>query len=109
MRQDLHYFNLKFVDSVQGWRKKWFFAPSDQEVQPAFASDGISSRTKAWSHKLTTEETLEAAPLITRIGELLHHLSGMQIIATFVRMRVWLLKARAHPMWEYDHVHKVFE
>ena len=71
-------------------------------MQPAFASDGISSRTKAWSHKLTTEEALEAAPLITRIGELLHHLSGMQIIATFVRMRVWPLQARAHPMWEYE-------
>ena len=26
----------------------------------------------------------------------------MQIIATFVRMRVWPLQARAHPMWEYE-------
>ena len=71
-------------------------------MQPEFASDGISSRTKAWSHKLTTEEALEAAPLITRIGELLHHLLGMQIITTFVRMRVWPLQARSHPMWEYE-------
>ena len=37
-----------------------------------------------------------------RIGELLHYLSGMQIIAIFVRMRVWPLQARAHPMWEYE-------
>ena len=102
MRQDLRYFNMKFVDSAQGWRKKWFFAESDQEVQLEFASDGISSRTKAWSHKLTTEEAWEIAPLLTKIGELLHHLSGMQIIATFVRMRVWPLQARAHPMWEYE-------
>ena len=71
--------------------KKWFFTESDQEVQSEFASDGISSRTKAWSHKLTTEEALEAAPLLTKIGELLHYLSGMQIIAIFVRMRVWPL------------------
>ena len=26
----------------------------------------------------------------------------MQIIATFVRMRVWPLQARAHPMWVYE-------
>ena len=26
----------------------------------------------------------------------------MQIIATFVRMRIWPLQARAHPMWEYE-------
>ena len=71
-------------------------------MQPGFASDGISSRTKAWSHKLNTEEALEAAPLITKIGELLHNLSGMQIIATFARMRIWPLQARAHPMWEYE-------
>ena len=102
VRQNLRYFNMKFVDSAQGWRKKWFYAYTNQEIQPMFASDGASSRTKAWSHKLNTEEALEAAPLITRIGELLHHLSGMQIIATFVRMRVWPLQARSHPMWEYE-------
>ena len=45
---------------------------------------------------------MEAAPLITKIGELLHSLSGMQIIATFVRMRIWPLQARTHPMWEYE-------
>ena len=102
VRPDTCYFNLKFVDSVQGWRKKWFFAQLNQEVQPGFSSDGISSRTKARSHKLTTAEALEAAPLITKIGELLHSLSGMQIIATFVRMRVWPLQIRAHPMWAYE-------
>ena len=102
MRQDTRYFNLKFVDSAQGWRKKWFFAQLDQEVQPGFSSDRISSRTKAWNHKLTTVEALEAAPLITKIGGLLHSLSGMQIIDTFVLMRVWPLQERAHPMWAYE-------
>ena len=76
--------------------KEMFFAQSNQEVQPGFALDGISSRTKAWSHKLTMEEALEAAPLITKIGELLHNLSGMQIIATFLRIRIWPPQAHAH-------------
>ena len=67
VRQDTCYFNLKFVDSAQGWRKKWFFAQLDQEVQPGFSSDRISSRTNAWNHKLTMAESLEAAPLITKI------------------------------------------
>ena len=57
VRQNLRYFNMKFVDSAQGWRKKWFYAYSNQEIQPMFASDGASSRTKAWSHKLSTEES----------------------------------------------------
>ena len=38
VRQDTRYFNLKFVDSTQGWRKKWFYASIDQQVSPAFSS-----------------------------------------------------------------------
>ena len=26
VRSNTHYFSLKFIDSVQGWRKKWFYA-----------------------------------------------------------------------------------
>ena len=51
---------------------------------------------------MTTVEAVEAAPLITKIEGLLGSLTGMQIIATFVRMRVRPLQARAHPMWAYD-------
>ena len=102
IRRDTRYFNLKFVDSAQGWRKKWFYANLDQKVSPSFSSDRILSRTKAWNHRLTTAEAAEAAPLITKIEGLLGSLTGMQIIATFVRMPVWPLQARAHPMWAYE-------
>ena len=51
---------------------------------------------------MTTAEAVEAAPLITKIEGLLGSLMGMQIIATFVCMRVWLLQPRAHPMWAYE-------
>ena len=47
-------------------------------------------------------EALEVAPLITKIEGLLNNLTGMQIIAIYVRMRVWPLQARAHPMWAYE-------
>ena len=102
VRQDTRYFNLKFVDSAQGWRKKWFYANLDQEVSPTFSLDRILSRTKAWNHKMTTDEAAEAAPLITKIEGLLGSLMGMQLIATFVCMRVWPLQAHAHPMWAYE-------
>ena len=46
VRQDTRYFNLKFVDSAQGWRKKWFLAQLNQEVQPGFSSEdqGVESQ-----------------------------------------------------------------
>ena len=51
---------------------------------------------------MTTAEVAEATPLLTKIEGLLGSVMGVQIIATFVRMRVWPLRARAHPMWSYE-------
>ena len=51
---------------------------------------------------MTTAEAAEATPLLTNIEGLLASVTCVQIIATFVRMRVWRLRARAHPMWAYE-------
>ena len=44
----------------------------------------------------------EARPLLTRIDGLLDKVTGIHLIATFVKRRVWPLRARAHPMWEFE-------
>ena len=51
---------------------------------------------------MTDAEGAEATPLLTKIEGLLANVTGVQIIATFVRVRVWPLRARAHPMWAYE-------
>ena len=51
---------------------------------------------------MTTAEAAEAAPLLTKIEQLLANATSVQIIATFVRMRVWPLQAHAHPLWAYE-------
>jgi len=102
VRSDTRYFALKPVDSAQGWRKRWFYVRVDQEGVPAFSTAGIAARTKAWDHELSTEEMAEAAPLLETIGGLLNSVTGVHLLATFVKMRVWPLRARAHPMWQYE-------
>ena len=74
----------------------------DQEGVPPFSTAGIVARTKAWDHPLSVEEKAEAAPLLLKIGELLSSITGVHLIATFVKMLVWPLRIRAHPMWEYE-------
>ena len=74
----------------------------DQEGVPPFSTAGILARTNAWDHPLSAEEKAEAAPLLSKIGELLSSVTGVHLIATFVKMRVWPLRARAHPIWEYE-------
>ena len=61
-------------------------------------------RTNAWDHQLTSAEEAEAAPLLGKIDELLGSMTGVHLIATFVKMRVWPLRARAHLMWAYEGV-----
>ena len=101
VRSDTRNFRLKTVDSAQGWRKGWFYASSEQEGVANFSTAAFA-RTKAWDHQLSAEEMAEATPLMARIDGMLDKVTGIQLIATFVKRRVWPIHARAHPMWEYE-------
>ena len=102
VRSDTHYFALKPIDSVQGWRKKWFYVFVEQEVVPVFSTARTMTKTNTWDHQLSTEEQAEVAPLFTKINDLLDRVTGVHMIVTFVKMRVWPLRARAQPMWNYE-------
>jgi Putative gypsy type transposon len=101
VRGDTRYFRLKTVDSAQGWRKGWFYASSQQEGVANFSTAAFV-KTKAWDHQLSSKEMAEAAPLMTRVDGLLDKVTGIQLIAMFVKRRVWPIRARAHAMWEYE-------
>ena len=101
VRSDTRYFRLKTVDSAQGWRKGWFYATVEQDAAAPFSTAAFT-RTKAWDHQLSAEEMEEASPLLARIGGMLDKVTGIHLIATFVKRRVWPIRARAHPMWEYE-------
>ena len=105
VRGDTRYFALKPVDSAQGWRTKWFYVSTEQAGLPAFSAAKVLEKTKAWAHPLSTEEQAEAAPLLEKIAKMLGTVTGVHLIATFVKLRVWPLRARAHPMWQYEGAH----
>ena len=94
---------MKKSDSVQGWRKKWFYVTCDQEGLPEFVARKPLKKTNAWAHSLSKDEKRTLKPLITSIADLLKSLGqeegGVHLIATFVRMQVQPLRARPHPMW----------
>ena len=104
VRSDTRYFALKPVDSAQGWRKKWFYVSVEQDGVPTFSTASSLAKTNAWAHQLSTEEKAEAAPLLSQIGNMLGNVTGVHLIATFVKMWVWPIRARAHPMWQYEGV-----
>ena len=104
VRGDISYFQMEKSDSVQGWRKKWFYVTCDQGGLPEFIANKPLKKTNACVHLLSKDERATVKPLISSIATLLKSLGkevgGVHLIATFVRMQVQPLHARVHPMWK---------
>ncbi|KAK1693470.1 hypothetical protein QYE76_010167 [Lolium multiflorum] len=109
VRTDVDYFDVKFPDSVQGWRKRWLYIheESANSVSTTYPFDGSVKiqRRCSWDAEASEEEKKATEALMTRIHELQNtrgkELSGVQITAYFLRIRVQPLQARKNPLWTY--------
>ncbi|KAK1681253.1 hypothetical protein QYE76_042101 [Lolium multiflorum] len=111
IRSDVDYFDVKFPDSVQGWRKRWLYIQEEQNNSPEYniaPFDGAAKilRRRSWDAEATAEEKSATDALMKRIRELQNtrgkELSGVQITAHFLRIRVQPLQARKNPLWMYS-------
>ncbi|KAK1626424.1 hypothetical protein QYE76_000739 [Lolium multiflorum] len=110
VRSDVEYFDVKFPDSVQGWRKRWLYVheessnPVEDNIAP-FDGEAKILRRRSWDAEATEAEKLVTKALMTRIHELQNtrgkELSGIEITAYFLRIRVQPLQARKNPLWKY--------
>ncbi|KAK1632813.1 hypothetical protein QYE76_007128 [Lolium multiflorum] len=110
VRPDVEYFDVKFPDSVQGWRRRWLYVreecPDSLEYNIApFDGSAKILRRRSWDAEATEEEKTATEALMKRIHELQNtrgkELSGIQITAYFLRIRVQPLQARKNPLWMY--------
>ncbi|KAK1691929.1 hypothetical protein QYE76_008626 [Lolium multiflorum] len=110
VRPDVEYFDVKFPDSVQGWRRRWLYVREESansveyNIAPFNGSAKILRR-RSWDAEATEEEKASTEALMSRIHELQNtrgkELSGIQITAYFLRIRVQPLQARKNPLWTY--------
>ncbi|KAK1621397.1 hypothetical protein QYE76_026914 [Lolium multiflorum] len=110
IRPDVDYFDVKFPDSVQGWRRRWLYIREEHvdsqeyNVTPFDGGAKILQR-RSWDAEATEEEKTATNTLMKRIHELQNTrgkgLSGVQITAHFLRIRVQPLQARKNPLWMY--------
>ncbi|KAK1617570.1 hypothetical protein QYE76_023087 [Lolium multiflorum] len=110
VRPDVEYFDVKFPNSVQGWRKKWLYIHEENHDSvehniPPFDGNAKICRRRSWDAEASDEEKAATEALMTRIHELQNtrgqELSGIQITAYFLRIRVQPLQARKNPLWMY--------
>ena len=113
VRSDTKFIAFKICESVQAWRKKWFYirdipAAGREFGLPPFKHGETVKRKKSWKHTLTPDEIAETNQLMSRIEELQSkvglEVSSLQIMATFIRRRIQPLRAQLHPMWQYTGV-----
>ncbi|KAK1630228.1 hypothetical protein QYE76_004543 [Lolium multiflorum] len=110
VRPDVEYFDVKFPDSVQGWRKKWLYIHEEnhnsvEDNIPPFDGAEKICRRRSWDAEASVEEKAATEALMTRIRDLQNshgqELSGIQITAYFLRIRVQPLQARKNLLWMY--------
>ncbi|KAK1617222.1 hypothetical protein QYE76_022739 [Lolium multiflorum] len=111
VRPDVDYLDVKFPDSVQGWRKKWLYIQDESAIYQLYgitlfeAAEEIQRRG-SWDTEATAEEKAVTEALMTRIHQLQNtdgeELSSVQLIAYFLRIRVQPLQARKNPLWMYS-------
>ena len=86
VRGDTAYFQMKKSDSVQGWRRRWFYIQWNQEGLPQFEGERGLRKTRAWAHPLAEEEKESTRPLMGLLRDLIKTLGresgGVFLMAT---------------------------
>lgn len=108
-RPNIKYFDMKFIDSVQGWRRRWFYL-KDESLQgqqyglASFDPEATVTKRRSWRHEMSAKETAATEGLATKLATLLSNKSfkGTHLVSLFLRWRVQSLQARVTPMWEYS-------
>jgi hypothetical protein len=110
VRQDVEYFNIQTPKNNPGWRTKWFYARDKPSASQSFGLEEFRPNTilrprASWAHELSEEEMKITQPLMEKIQQLQatpnKELSSLQLICTFIELRIQLLAAQAHCMWDY--------
>jgi hypothetical protein len=111
VRANVDYFDVKFPDSVHGWCRRWLYIHEEDvdsqeyNIAPFDGAAKILWR-RSWDAEVTDEEKTAMDALMKCIHELQNtrgkELSGVQITAHFLRIRVQPLQARKNPLWSYS-------
>jgi hypothetical protein len=111
LRPEADYFDFKTAESVQNWRKKWFYI-RDEKVEgqkyglAPFDPTKKVVKLRSWDQKPSSTELEETEPLIAWIHALQHtklkEVSGLQLMSLVIRRRVQHLQARISAMWSYS-------
>jgi hypothetical protein len=98
--------------SMQGWRKKWFYikdqknSSSDHYGVVPFDADKELKKLSSWDSPPMEAEMEDIKPLLARIQSLKNAsggaLSGTQLMAFFLQLRIQPLQQCVSKLWSYS-------
>lgn len=109
VRKDAKYFDFPLVESVQGWKQKWFYlrenAPNSRSALPPFKDVSVIKPKKSWRNTISPEESEVVEELYNRLQNLTsiggQEMLGTEFVALYMKRRIQPLQQRSHGMWLY--------
>ena len=85
------YFKMGFLDSVAGWKARWFYAKDSPNStgEPLVNLESPVTQRNSWRNQLTEEEIEQTGELMTQIATLKEKgLTRTQLAGIFLKRRV---------------------
>src|SRR3954467_3839021 len=110
LKANILFFSFSMSESVQYWRRRWFYIRDSTVVGQHFGLDPFDSSQiiepkRSWKNQILEGEVAEIEALYRRVEDLQlipeKEVNTVDIICTFLERRVQPLQARAHPMFLY--------
>ena len=75
VRKEVKYFSFPLCESIQGWKRKWFYlrednAPQFRSTLPPFEDVKVIKMKKSWKNIISAEESAVVEELYGRLQEL---------------------------------------
>ena len=97
VRQEVKYFSFPLIESIQGWKQKWFYlrednAPHFLSALPPFEDIRVIKTKKSWKNIIPAEKSEVVEELYGRLRDLRsingQEMLGKEFAALFMKRRI---------------------
>lgn len=98
-----HWLDCPYGTPHKDWNKRWFYATQDLQSDPVPSDVSCApERADSWEKPVEKDDMFQVNELLGLMDT--DHVTGPVVVTTWMTRRLQPLKARVHPMYEYQGV-----